>query len=69
LRDVRRAAASEQSLNLALGYLRTVGSAGNLTTGAQLAALAAERGAVVYSSDADFARFEGVADWVNPLAK
>jgi uncharacterized protein len=64
--NVRHVTASDQSLNRALGYLRTVGTAANLTTDAQLAALAAERGASVCSNDADFARFEGIR-WVNPL--
>jgi toxin-antitoxin system PIN domain toxin len=66
--NVRHATASEQSLNQALGYLRAIGTAGNLTTDAQLAALAGEHGAVIYSNDADFARFDGIR-WVNPLAK
>jgi uncharacterized protein len=66
--NVRHVAASEQSLNRALGYLRAIGTASNLTTDAQLAAIATERGATVYSNDADFARFEGVR-WVNPLTR
>jgi predicted nucleic acid-binding protein len=65
---VRHATVSEQSLSRCLGYLRAIGTAGNLTTDAQIAALAAEHGATVYSNDADFARFEDVR-WVNPLAK
>jgi toxin-antitoxin system PIN domain toxin len=40
---------------------------GNLVTDAQLAALAWEIGAVVQSTDNDFARFPEVP-WVNPLA-
>ncbi len=47
--------------------LEATGSAGNLTTDAHIAALALERGAHVYSSDHDFARFPGVTH-VNPLA-
>lgn len=47
--------------------LRTVGAAGNLTSDAHLAAIALERGADVYSTDGDFARFPGVRH-VNPLA-
>ena len=46
--------------------LEATGSAGNLTTDAHIAALALERGARVYSSDQDFARFPGVMH-VNPL--
>lgn len=46
--------------------LRTSGSAGNLSTDAHLAALAIERGLVLHSTDADFARFSGLR-WKNPL--
>ncbi|MBV9018294.1 MAG: type II toxin-antitoxin system VapC family toxin [Alphaproteobacteria bacterium] len=45
--------------------LERLGTAGNLTTDAHLAVLAIERGYVLYSTDADFARFEGLR-WVNP---
>jgi toxin-antitoxin system PIN domain toxin len=47
--------------------LAPVGTAGNLTNDAHLAALAIEHGAEVCSSDNDFARFEGLR-WFNPLA-
>jgi uncharacterized protein len=47
--------------------LGPLGTAGNLTTDAHLAALAIEHGAEVCSSDNDFARFEGLR-WSNPLA-
>lgn len=46
--------------------LRKLGTAGNLTTDAHLAALAIEHQAEVYSTDADFARFPGLR-WRNPL--
>jgi uncharacterized protein len=46
--------------------LRPLGSAGNLTTDAHLAALAIEHGAELCSSDADFSRFPGVR-WRDPL--
>lgn len=46
--------------------LKPLGSAGNLTTDAHLAALAIERGLVLHSTDADFARFPGLK-WRNPL--
>jgi predicted nucleic acid-binding protein len=46
--------------------LKPLGSAGNLTTDAHLAALAIERGLVQHSTDADFARFPGLK-WRNPL--
>jgi len=47
--------------------LRPLGSGGNLTSDAHLAALAIENGAELCSSDADFARFQGLK-WRNPLA-
>jgi len=56
------------------GHLRTLrdlvlplGTAGNLTSDAHLAALAIENGAELCSSDADFARFPRLK-WRNPLA-
>ncbi len=45
--------------------LERLGAAGNLTAGAHLAVPAVERGYVLYSTDADFARFPGLR-WVNP---
>ena len=48
-------------------YLRALGTAGNLTTDAHLAALAVEQGCTLYSVDADFDRFEGLR-WKNPIA-
>ena len=45
--------------------LERLGSAGNLTTDAHLAVIAMERGYVLYTTDADFARFPGLR-WVNP---
>jgi toxin-antitoxin system PIN domain toxin len=56
LQDVRRA----------LGLLVEAGTGGNLTTDAQIAALALRLGAVVHTVDADYARFAGVR-WFNPL--
>jgi len=47
--------------------LREAGVAANLTTDAQIAALAIEHQAEVHSNDADFGRFPGLR-WVNPLA-
>ncbi|HME05756.1 MAG TPA: TA system VapC family ribonuclease toxin [Bryobacteraceae bacterium] len=49
------------------GLLSTLGTAGNLTSDAHLAALAMEHEAEVYSADFDFARFSAVR-WRNPLA-
>jgi toxin-antitoxin system PIN domain toxin len=46
---------------------RKLGTAGNLTTDAHLAALAIEHQAEVCSTDADFARFPGLR-WRNPLS-
>ncbi len=51
---------------LFLGYIQQLGTAGNLTTDAQLAALAVEHQAEIHSNDNDFARFSGLR-WRNPL--
>jgi len=45
--------------------LERLGTAGNLTTDAHLAVLAMERGYILYSTVADFARFSSLR-WVNP---
>ena len=47
-------------------FLEDLGSAGNLTTDAHIAALAVEKQAEVHSGDADFARFSGLS-WKNPI--
>jgi uncharacterized protein len=52
---------------LAVNFLRSVGTGGNLTTDVQLAAIAVENDATIYSNDSDFARFETVR-WINPLS-
>jgi uncharacterized protein len=49
-----------------LKLLETLGTAGNLVTDAQLAALALEHGAVLHTADADFLRFRGLR-WFNPV--
>ena len=49
------------------GLLEHLGSAGNLTTDAHLAALSIEHQAELHSTDADFARFPGLR-WRNPTA-
>jgi uncharacterized protein len=54
-------------LELAFGLLDDLGSAGNLTTDVQIAALAIEHQAELHSTDHDFARFPGLR-WRNPLA-
>jgi toxin-antitoxin system PIN domain toxin len=48
------------------GLLEGLGTAGNLTTDAHLAALAIEHQAELHSTDADFSRFTGLR-WTNPL--
>lgn len=45
--------------------LERLGTAANLTTDAHLAVLAMERGYLLHTTDADFARFPGLR-WVNP---
>lgn len=49
-----------------LNLISELGTAGNLTTDAHLAALAIEYRAELASTDADFARFRGLR-WFNPL--
>ena len=46
--------------------LEPIGTAGNLTPDAHLAALAIEHGAELCSRDADFSRFDGLR-WTDPL--
>lgn len=53
-------------LEIAFALLRQIGTAANLTTDAQLAALAIEHNAELCSSDHDFGRFGGLR-WSNPL--
>ena len=48
--------------------LSGLGTAGNLTSDAHLAALAIEHGAELWSTDADFGRFAGVR-WFDPLSR
>jgi toxin-antitoxin system PIN domain toxin len=48
------------------GLLTSLGTGGNLTSDAHLAALAIEQNAELCSCDADFARFAGL-HWRNPL--
>jgi toxin-antitoxin system PIN domain toxin len=50
-----------------LGLLESLGTAGNLVTDAQIAAVAIENDAVVHTADADFIRFKGLR-WLNPIA-
>jgi hypothetical protein len=50
----------------ALEWLEASGSGGNLTTDAQIAAIAFRYRAVVHTADTDFQRFSGVR-WRNPI--
>ena len=54
-------------IEIGFGLLDGVGTGGNLTTDVQLAALAFEYDADMYSNDTDFGRFPGLR-WINPLA-
>lgn len=56
----------ERHASLLLELLKGLGTAGNLTTDAHLAALAIEHQAEIHTTDADFARFSGLR-WVNPI--
>jgi toxin-antitoxin system PIN domain toxin len=49
------------------GLLQALGTGGNLTSDAHLAAVAIENGAELQSSDNDFGRFQGLT-WQNPLS-
>lgn len=59
--------AGENHAVVLFDLLRKLGSGGNLTTDAHLAALAIEHQAELQSTDADFARFPGLR-WRNPIA-
>jgi toxin-antitoxin system PIN domain toxin len=65
LPQVHVAQPSERHFERLRAELERLGTAANLTTDAHLAVLAMERGYVLYSTDADFARFPGLR-WVNP---
>jgi toxin-antitoxin system PIN domain toxin len=57
---------SERHWGILRQLLEPVGTAGNLTTDAHLAALAIENGATLCSTDRDFGRFQNLK-WTNPL--
>ena len=57
----------DRHADILFNLLDAVGTAGNLTTDAHLAALAIEHQAELHSTDADMARFPGLR-WSNPLA-
>jgi len=56
----------DQHGEILLRFLEGIGTAGNLTTDAHLAALAIEYQAEIASTDNDFARFPGLR-WFNPF--
>jgi uncharacterized protein len=58
---------TEHHAGLLRELLEPIGTAGNLTSDAHLAALAIEHGAELCSHDTDFARFPGLR-WRDPLA-
>ena len=49
-----------------LKLLETLGTAGNLVSDAQMAALALDHDAVLHTADSDFMRFQGLR-WFNPV--
>ena len=53
-------------LRQTLELLETLGTAGNLVSDAQMAALALDHDAVLHTADADFVRFPGLR-WFNPI--
>jgi uncharacterized protein len=55
-----------EDVNAALSLLESAGTAGNLTTDAQIAAVALRLDAEVHTADLDFGRFAGVC-FSNPL--
>jgi len=66
LPHVRFLLPGSRHVELAFGLLRGLGTAANLTTDAQLAALAIEYQAELHSCDTDFGRFPQLR-WVDPL--
>lgn len=63
---VRIITPGEDHADILFRLLEELGTAGNLTTDAHLAALAIEYRAEIASTDTDFARFKGLR-WFNPL--
>lgn len=57
----------ERHAEILFDLLGELGTAGNLTTDAHLAAIAIEYQAILHTTDADFARFSGLR-WRNPLS-
>lgn len=65
--QTRFLAPGSEHVRIALGLLAGLGTGANLTTDAQLAALALEFGGTIHSNDSDFGRFPGIR-WADPLA-
>jgi toxin-antitoxin system PIN domain toxin len=57
---------SKNHFSVWAGLLKGLGTAGDMTTDAHLAAIAIERGLILHTTDADFSRFPGLK-WTNPL--
>ena len=57
---------AQEDVNQALAWLTEEGAGGNLTTDAQIAAVAKRHRAHVHTADTDFSRFRDVR-WKNPL--
>lgn len=55
-------------LRQTLKLLEDLGTAGNLVSDAQMAALAMDHGAVLHTADTDFVRFQGLR-WFNPITE
>jgi toxin-antitoxin system PIN domain toxin len=64
--NVRMLTPGPTHVDVVLRLLSQLGTASNLTTDAQLAAIAIEHQAEICSNDADFGRFPGLR-WSNPL--
>lgn len=56
------------NLDRVLQLLEQIGTAGNLVSDAQIAAIAIENGATLHTADTDFRRFSGLKLF-NPLEK
>ena len=65
--NVRFLSPGPRHLSTAFALLRRMGTVADLTTDAQIAAMALEYQGEVHANDADFGRFAGLR-WVNPLA-
>lgn len=64
--SIRLLSELEGHWDLLRAFLQQVGTAGNLTNDAHLAAIAIANGATLVSADRDFSRFAGLR-WENPI--